>query len=109
MAMSNHVHLAVGDTTADRSEFMQDVWFRAHRLLLGAGVYGDTVLLDDDCIDNKLLYIWLNPVRAGLVERAEDWPGFKILPRHWGETIRIETLGKFYGRKNPGKTECARR
>lgn len=36
-----------------------------------AGCYGDTVLVDEDSIESKLLYIWLNPVRAGLVERAE--------------------------------------
>ena len=115
MAMSNHVHLAVGDTTADRSKFMQDVMSSIARSrnrdlgrtghFWGAGCYGDTVLLDEDSIDRKLLYIWLNPVFAGLVERAEDWPGFKILPRHWGETIRIEKPGKFYGRKNPDVVE----
>ena len=115
MAMSNHVHFGVGDTTADRSKFMQDVMSgiaRARNCDLErtghfweAGGYGDTVLLDDDCLKRKLLYIWLNPVRAGLVKRAADWPGFKILPHHWGTTIRIEKPGKFYGRKNPDVVE----
>ena len=115
MAMSNHVHFGVGDTTGERSKFMQDSMSgiaRARNCDLdrtghfwASGGYGDTVLLDRDAIERKLLYIWLNPVRAGLVKRAEDWPGFMILPCHWGETIRIEKPGKFYGRKNPDVVE----
>ena len=115
VSMSNHVHFAVGDTTADRSKFMQDVMSGIARArnrdlerkghFWEAGSYGDTVLLDKDSIVAKTLYIWLNPVRAGLVKRASDWPGFKILPRHWGTTMRIEKPGKFYGRKNPDVVE----
>lgn len=115
VAMSNHVHFAVGDTTGERSKFMQDSMSgiaRARNCDLKrrghfweAGSYGDTVLLDRDAIERKLLYIWLNPVRAGLVDRAEDWPGFMILPRDWGETISIKKPGKFYGRKNPDLVE----
>jgi putative transposase len=28
---------------------------------------------EESCVE-KWEYVWLNPVRAGLVERAEDWP-----------------------------------
>lgn len=115
VAMSNHIHVVLGDTTGDRSKFMQESMSgiaRARNCDLErtghfweAGNYGDTVLLDRDAIERKLLYLWLNPVQSGLVERAEDWPGFKILPRHWGETIRIEKPGKFYGRSNPEVVE----
>ncbi len=115
MAMSNHVHFIVGDTTGERSKFMQDSMSGIARarnsdlLRTGhfweAGSYGDTVLLDCDSLERKLLYVWLNPVMAGLVERAEDWPGFKILPRHWGEKITIEKPGRFYGRANPDVVE----
>ncbi len=115
VAMSNHLHFAVGDTTGDRSNFMRDAMSGIARarnrdlerksFFWGGGSYGDTVLLDKDAIERKLLYIWLNPVRAGLVKRAADWPGFKILPRHWGKTIKIEKPGKFYGRRNPDTVE----
>ena len=115
VAMSNHVHFCVGDTTGDRSDFMRDAMSgiaRARNLHLertghfwSSGSYGDTVLLDRDAIERKLLYIWLNPVRAGLVERIEDWPGFKILPRHWGETVRIEQPDRFYGRASADVVE----
>ncbi len=111
VGMSNHVHFAVGDSTGDRSAFMKDAMSGIARArnrdldrdghFWASGSYGDTVLLDRDAIERKLLYIWLNPVRAGLVDRAEDWPGFKILPKHWGETISIEKPDQFYGRRNP--------
>ena len=115
MAMSNHVHFAVGDSTGDRSDFMKDAMSGIARArncdfdrtghFWASGRFGDTVLLDRDAIERKLLYIWLNPVRAGLVDRASDWPGFKILPKHWGKTIRIEQPDQFYGRRNPDVVE----
>ena len=115
MAMSNHVHFCLGDTTGNRSDFMQEAMSGIARSrnnnlgrsghFWGTGSYNDTVLLDVDAIERKLLYTWLNPVQAGLVERAEDWPGFKILPRHWGETIRIEQPDQFYGRGTPDAVE----
>lgn len=113
--MSNHKHSVVTDTNGERSRFMQDSMSgiarsrnrdldrRGH--FWGAGSYGDTVLLDRDAIERKILYVLLNPVRAGLVKRAEDWPGFKILPRQWGKTIRVEKPGRFYGRKSPEVVE----
>lgn len=115
VAMSNHVHFAVGDTTGDRSDFMRDAMSGIARarnrhlerrsFFWDSGSYGDTVLLDRDAIERKLLYIWLNPVRAGLVERASDWPGFKILPKHWGKKLRVEKPDEFYGRRNPDAVE----
>jgi REP element-mobilizing transposase RayT len=33
----------------------------------------------EDLMD-KLVYMTMNPVKAGLVERPADWPGFKTLP-----------------------------
>ena len=115
VAMSNHVHFAVGDTTGDRSYFMKDVMGEVAKVrnrdlnrtghFWESGQFGDTVLMDCNAIERKLLYIWLNPVKAGLVERVQNWPGFKILPKHWGETIRIEKPGRFYGRENPDVVE----
>lgn len=116
MAMSNHMHFVNGDTTGDRSDFMRDTMSGIARArnrdlkrekghFWESGEYGDTVLLDKDAIERKLLYVWLNPVRAGLVERAADWPGFKILPSDWGKTIQIDQPDKFYGRRSPESAE----
>ena len=115
MAMSNHIHQISTDIKGTRSDYMRDAMreiSRARNTHLGrwdplwdGRPFGDTVLLDRDAIERKLLYVWLNPVTAGLVHRAEDWPGFKILPRHWGKTIRIKRLGRYYGRESPEVVE----
>ena len=34
----------------------------------------DHVLRDGESIDSAALYAFLNPVRAGLMRRAEEWP-----------------------------------
>src|SRR5690554_3248129 len=99
MVMSNHIHLIVTDKKGRRSDFMRDAMSNISRTRnqdLGRDDYFwdgrqfcDTLLLDRDAEERKLLYVWLNPVLAGLVGRAEDWPGFKILPRDWGKTIKV--------------------
>ncbi len=110
MAMSNHLHLVVTDPKTRRSDFMRDAMSgvaRARNADLGRRSFfwdeqqfGDTVLLDKDALERKLLYTWLNPVQCGLVERAEDWPGFKILPRHWGKPMQLPRPERFYGRRS---------
>lgn len=95
MTMPNHPHIVATDHVGERSDFMRDfaagVARARNRYLDRYGhfwdtqQFGDTVLLDRQAIEEKLLYTWLNPVAANLVERAEDWPGPKILPRDWGE------------------------
>lgn len=115
MAMSNHLHFGVGDTTGNRSDFMGHAMAgiaRARNRDLGRKgrfwetcPFGDTVLLDANAIERKLVYIWLNPVRAGLVERAEDWPGFAILPTDWGETMRFGKPERYYGWRSPDVVE----
>lgn len=45
--------------------------------------YYDHALRDDEDYRAKVQYVLQNPVRAGLVERAEDYPHV-ILPGWWG-------------------------
>jgi putative transposase len=115
MAMSNHIHQVSTDTTGERSAFMRDAMreisrarnqnLRRRDSLWDGRPFGDTVLLDRDAIARNLLYVWLNPVEAGLVRRAQEWPGFKILPRHWGKTLRIKKSESYYGRNSPEYVE----
>jgi hypothetical protein len=110
MTMSNHPHIVATDHLGERSDFMRDfcagVARARNRRLDRKGhfwdtqQFGDTVLLDRQAIEEKLLYTWLNPVHANLVERAEDWPGPKILPKDWGkpQTITAPNDG-FYNQK----------
>lgn len=115
LAMSNHIHQVSTDTTGNRSDFMRDAMreisrARNHDLdrrdsLWDSRSFGDTVLVKRETIERKLIYTWLNPVAAGLVRRAEDWPGFKILPRHWGKIFRIKKPERYYGRDTPEYVE----
>ena len=115
VAMPNYVQFVMGDTTAERSRFMQDAMSaiaRARNRDLGrkghfwaAGQFGNRVLMGRDTIERRLLNIWLAPVQAGFVDRAEDWPGLMIMPKHWGETITIDKPSRFYGRANPDRVE----
>jgi putative transposase len=44
--------------------------------------YHDHALRDDDDYQFRIRYLINNPVRAGLVQRAQDYP-FLILPSWW--------------------------
>ena len=110
MTMSNHPHLVVTDHNGERSDFMRDFCSGIARArnqhfdrkghFWDTQQFGDMVLLDRQAIEEKLLYAWLNPVRAGLVARAKDWPGAKILPSDWGKEREITTpKNGFYNQK----------
>ena len=113
MTMSNHFHIQLLDPRANRSDFMQylvrALTFRLQSLydLVGqgsmwqAGQYMDVHKWGLNTELGTLLYIWLNPVAAGLVERVRDWPGFMILPEDWGKTRTVKKPAVHYGRRGP--------
>jgi len=92
--MSNHMHLIITDSCGCVPDFLRDF----HRALaLGVKVlrHWDGALWDNlptsrvqlctpQAVIEKLAYIMANPVTAGLVHRAEDWPGFTTLPHQLG-------------------------
>lgn len=98
--MSNHTHMLMTDATARRSDFMQQLFSNATRKrnlqlnrrenIWAPQAPGDMVVLDLEKTIQRVLYIALQPVAAGCVERVEDWTGFQILPRHWGKPMRFE-------------------
>ncbi len=65
---------------------------------------GNTWLLDTQKIVYTLIYICLNPVRAGLVERVEQWDHFQILPKHWGKPMRFKRPD-YFRERDPDKPE----
>ena len=85
--MGNHYHiiLAIVGDPVHLSRFM--CYFQSelsgiiHRLTgvcnesLWAGKYKSSELLTADVVMDKLRYLYLNPVKANLVERAKDWEG----------------------------------
>jgi putative transposase len=92
--MSTHEHLIVTDAKGRLPEFLRCL----HRLVsLGTKVLrqweGSTWdheqtsvvrLLTEQAITEKLAYVMANPVQAGLVRRARDWPGITVLPQEIG-------------------------
>ena len=92
--MSTHEHLIVTDTKGCFPLFLREL----HRLVsLGTKVLrkweGPTWdheqtsvvrLLTEQAIVEKLAYLMANPVQAGLVRHARDWPGITVLPQELG-------------------------
>jgi putative transposase len=81
--MPNHVHVIVTPADADG---LRRTFADAHRRYTGfinarhrwtghlwQGRFG-TVAMDETHLGHAMRYVSLNPVRARLVERAEDWP-----------------------------------
>lgn len=76
---------SIGKYTARRLNRM----FRCHGQLREDGFHDHRCRNEDDIAD-RLSYIELNPVRAELVKKPEDWPFFsahpsqaRFLDRHW--------------------------
>ncbi|WP_438029158.1 transposase [Sorangium sp. So ce233] len=110
--MSTHLHLVVTDTRGELPRFLQQF----HRLVaLGTKVlrawegsvwdHGATSvvhLATRDALVDKIAYTLANPVTAGLVQHAHEWPGAKVLVSEIGSGIlhakRPET---YFNPKNP--------
>jgi hypothetical protein len=59
-------------------------------------------LLTERAVIEKLAYVMANPVKAGLVQYARDWPGVTVLPHELGRrTFRIERPAVFFDPNNP--------
>jgi len=110
--MSTHEHLVVTDTKGNLPDFL----CRLHRLVaLGTKVLrkweGPTWdherpsvvrLLTERATIEKLAYVMANPVKAGLVRRAREWPGITVLPQELGRrTWRIERPEVFFNADSP--------
>ena len=95
--MSTHEHLVLTDPNGVLPDFLREL----HRLVaLGAkvlrkweGAVWDSDktsvvrLLSPQAIVEKIAYCMANPVAAGLVRRACDWPGLTTSPRELGRAV----------------------
>ena len=110
--MSTHEHLIVTDPQGRYPEFLR----RLHRLVsLGTKMLrkweGPTWdddqssvvrLLTEQAILEKLAYVMANPVKAGLVRHARDWPGITVLPHELGRrTWTLKRPEAYFNAKNP--------
>ncbi|MFW6051827.1 MAG: transposase [Myxococcota bacterium] len=110
--MSTHEHLVVTDTDGRLPDFLRDlhrhVALAVKRIRKWEGPVWDqeptsTVeLLTPQAILEKLAYCMANPVEAGLVRYARDWPGVGVRPRDLGRrTWRIARPNVFFSPRNP--------
>ena len=99
VVMSNHYHLVVTDPRGVLPNFM--AWLNRHTghcLKLHRARDGDfwessekysaIELTTPEAIWDRLAYVVANPVAAGLVERARDWPGLVSFP----DTALVNTI-----------------
>lgn len=77
--MPDHLHLFARSA---HSDVTLGAWIKALKAMLArrefrwqAGFF-DHILRNEESMSEKWKYIRQNPVRAGLVERVEDWPYF---------------------------------
>ncbi len=94
--MSNHYHLGLYDPNGNLPRFMRELnrlVSKHHNTLYGRrdplfddkGYSYQYLPTYEDLLD-KAAYTLANPVRAGLVEKAEDWPGVMSLQEDLGRS-----------------------
>ena len=101
--MSNHLHYTGTDVGANRDCFTRrfhgNLAIKCNQRYLRSGSFwgnlSEKTIMSKNAMVNKLVYDWLNPVKANLVERVEDWKGFMILPKHWGTPMTFERPAYF--------------
>ena len=92
VVMPDHIHLAgtLGDVSLSRVMHTLKSYTASHLSKGGVDApvwqpgFHDHALRGDEDYAVRVRYLLDNPVRAGLVERADDYP-FLILPSCWGE------------------------
>lgn len=110
--MSTHEHLIVTDPQGRLPLFLREL----HRLVaLGVkvlrkweGAVWDherpsvVELRTPQAVLEKLAYVMANPVTAGLVRYAKDWPGLRTLPHHLGQSrLRADRPEIYFDARNP--------
>ncbi len=116
--LSNHYHLVVTDPRARLPEFMRylnEHTARALNASLGRweslwapGSYSAVRLVEPADVVAKVAYTLANPVAAGLVERAEHWPGVWSHPRELDGASRVvlRPEGGFFRPAGPTPEVC---
>jgi REP element-mobilizing transposase RayT len=89
--MPDHIHLFA----RGNYDFVLAQWMRLLKRNLSKAIsatpphwqkgFFDHLIRHSESYSEKWHYVWQNPVRAGLVTDAEDWP-------YQGELVRLEAL-----------------
>jgi REP element-mobilizing transposase RayT len=98
LIQANHLHMIVAVTNPDdvkgfMERFKTESAHAINRLLgkqkhtIWCEGYDSPVLLTQTDVENKIAYLYINPVKDGLVETAKDFPGISTL-----ETLKHGTI-----------------
>ena len=97
VVLSNHYHLVATDPDGRLPEFMH--WLNEYvakcinalhgrwESVWAPGSYSAVVLDSAEDVMDKMLYVFDNPVSAGLVRNAEQWPGLRSRAEDLGKTL----------------------
>jgi putative transposase len=96
--MTNHYHLQCTDPEGRRSDFMRDAnrmiaqclnkYWKREEALWSSDKPSVVTLLDPGAQIRNIIYITLNPVKAGLVSDYRQWPGVLFSVRDWLRTAK---------------------
>jgi REP element-mobilizing transposase RayT len=111
-ALSTHMHMVVTDPNCSLPCFLRDfhqwVAFGTKIMRQWEGAVWDNErtsvvrLLTEEAIVEKIAYILANPVAAGLVRHAHQWPGAKTRVRDIGEgKLRVTRPAVYFDERNP--------
>jgi REP element-mobilizing transposase RayT len=113
--LSNHFHLVVTDPGARLPAFEQYLDSLVARSLNAAmgrwesfwapGSYGAVALATPDDVIDKLAYALANPVAAGLVPKASEWPGLWSPPERIGAGPIVARRPEHFFRTNGSMPE----
>jgi REP element-mobilizing transposase RayT len=110
--LSNHFHLVLTDPNASLPAFERDLdslVARATNASLGrweyfwdSAGYSAVALEDHGAIREKIVYVLANPVAAGLVRHASEWPGLWSNPAMvGGKAQAVERPRGFFRERGP--------
>jgi putative transposase len=110
--LSNHYHIVATDVRGNLPRFMH--WLNEYvakcvnaelgrwEFFWAPGSYSAVALVDREDVIDKLVYVFTNPVDAGLVPRHEQWPGANsLLAEIDGAPQVVQRPKGFFRQKGP--------
>ena len=112
VVMFNHIHIVLTDTRGCLPNFLRDfdrvMALGIKKFYQWRGEVWDgqqpscVALMTPMAVVEKLAYTMANPVQAGLVSKAEQWPGLIVLPAALGiESWDVERPNMYFDPTNP--------
>ena len=121
VVMSNHFHIVLTDPGGAMPDFTRDLNSGVARALNALARDRENVFSTErpnfvrcvgdeaeigESIADRCVYTLVNPVAAGLVRRAKEWPGATSWAMEYGRPVSVKRPAiKFFGKKRPKEVE----